>query len=264
MYWGKIIGALTGAATLKPWFVLLGLILGHQFDRGFAARSRGFDSRTTDLGRLPEDFVKPLFQSMGHLAKCDGRVVEAEIRAARTIMHRLGLSPAEVRKAIRWFEEGKRTEFPLAQAAGEMKRRVGRKPELRSIYVRLLLEVALAKERIDKKERGLLWTICKALDVGRVEFAQLEAMIRAQKNFRHSPAGDADKKRVRQAYQALEIDESASNDDIKRAYRRLMNKNHPDKIAAANPGEDEIARAERRTREIRTAYEMLKARRSIR
>jgi len=43
-----------------------------------------------------------------------------------------------------------------------------------------------------------------------------------------------------------------------------MNRNHPDKIAGDNPGEAAIEEAQRRTREIRGAYEMLKARRSIR
>jgi DnaJ like chaperone protein len=97
-----------------------------------------------------------------------------------------------------------------------------------------------------------------------VELAQLEAMIRAQKGFRHSPAGDADAERVRAAYQTLGVDEATSNDEIKTAYRRLMNKNHPDKIASRNPDDIAVAEAERRTREIRVAYEMLKARRSIR
>ena len=43
-----------------------------------------------------------------------------------------------------------------------------------------------------------------------------------------------------------------------------MNRNHPDKISGNDPGEAAIAEAQRRTREIRGAYEMLKARRSIR
>jgi len=43
-----------------------------------------------------------------------------------------------------------------------------------------------------------------------------------------------------------------------------MNKNHPDKLASKNPDAAAIAEAERKTREIRTAYELLKTRRSIR
>lgn len=110
----------------------------------------------------------------------------------------------------------------------------------------------------------MIWTICTELDIGRVDLAQLEAMIRAQKGFRHSPAGDADAQRVRNAYLALGVEESTTNEDIKKAYRRLMNKNHPDKIASRSPDAAVVAEAERRTREIRRAYEMLKARRSIR
>lgn len=264
LYWGKIIGTLAGAATLKPWFALLGLFLGHQFDRGFAERYRSFEAQGARLGRVPEGFIRPLFQSMGHLAKSDGRVSEEEIRAARSIMHRLGLGPANVRKAIHWFDDGKRADFPLAQTVRNMRRRIARQAELRSMFVRLLLEVALAKDRLDKRERAMLWQICNELGIGRVELAQIEAMIRAQKGFRRSPAGDADAERVSNAYRRLGIGQAASNDEIKKAYRRLMNRNHPDKIAAGNPDKAAIAEAERRTREIRAAYELLKARRSIR
>lgn len=264
MYWGKIIGTLAGLLTLKPWFALLGLFLGHQFDRGFADRFRDFEKQGADIGRVSEAFTRALFRSMGHLAKVDGRVSEEEIRAARLIMHRLGLSPANVRHAIGWFEEGKRPGFPLVQTIREVRRVSARSAAQRAMFVRLLLEVVLAKDALKKEERSLIWTVCTELDIGRVELAQLEAMIRAQKGFKRSPAGDADAARVRDAYLALGMSPDASNEDIKKAYRRLMNRNHPDKIAGSNPDAVVMAEAERRTREVRVAYEMLKARRSIR
>lgn len=264
MYWGKIVGTLAGLATLKPWFALLGLFLGHQFDRGFADRFRDFERQGSDIGRVSDAFIRSLFRSMGHLAKADGRVSEEEIRAARLVMHRLGLSPANVRRAIGWFDEGKRPGFALAQTVRETRRVSARSTAQRALFIRLLLEVALAKDALKPKERGLIWTVCTELDIGRVELAQLEAMIRAQKGFKRSPAGDADAARVRDAYTALGMSPDASNDEIKKAYRRLMNQNHPDKIAGNNPEDSEIAEAERRTREVRSAYEMLKARRSIR
>lgn len=264
LYWGKIIGTLAGIATMRPWFVLLGLILGHQFDRGFAARYRNFEFQGNAVGRLPEEYIRPLFQAMGHLAKCDGRVSEAEIRASRSIMHRIGLGPARVRNAMHWFEEGKRADFPLLQTMRQTRRVAARNPELRLLFVRLLLEVVLAKDKLLQQERALIWTVCTEFEIGRVELAQLEAMIRAQKSFRHSPAGDADAERVRTAYHTLGVEQTASNADIKQAYRRLMSRNHPDKIAGSNPAQDVVAEAERRTREVRSAYEMLKARRSIR
>ena len=264
LYWGKIIGTVAGAVTLKPWFVLLGLLLGHQFDRGFATRFRDFDSQGKAAGRLPEEYIRPLFQAMGHLAKSDGRVSEAEIRAARTVMHRLGLGPGRVRNAMHWFDEGKRPDFPLKETMRHTRSIAARNPELRLLFLRMLLEVALAKDGLSRQERSLIWTVCTEFDIGRVDLAQLEAMIRAQKGFRRSPEGDADASRVRQAYTALGLDPTASNADIKKAYRRLMSQNHPDKIAGSNPSDAVIANAEQRTKEVRSAYEMLKARRSIR
>ena len=264
LYWGKIIGTLAGLATLKAPLVLIGLLLGHQFDRGFAARYRHFETQGATIGRLPEEYLRPLFQAMGHVAKADGRVSEAEIRAVRTAMHRLGLGPAQVRNAMHWFEDGKRAEFPLLQTIRHTRRIAARKPELRQLFVRLLLEVALAKERLGQQERALIWTVCTEFDIGRVELAQLEAMIRAQKGFRHSPAGDADAERVRNAYAALGVPQAATNSEITKAYRRQMSRNHPDKIAGSNPAAATVAEAERRTREVRRAYELLKARRSIR
>jgi len=264
LYWGKIIGTLAGAATLKPWFVLLGLFFGHQVDRFLIAQMHSFESNSSLAGRLPDEYVQPLFQTMGHLAKVDGRVSQAEIRAARGIMHRLGLGPAKVRKAIDWFEDGKRASFPVLQTVRHVRRVAARRVELRLLFVRLVLEVVLAKDRMQQKERALIWTICTEFDIGRVELAQLEAMIRAQKGFKHSPAGNADAQRVKKAYETLGVDQSATNDEVVKAYRRAINKSHPDKIASNNPDKAEIAAAEKRTREVRSAYEMLKSRRSIR
>ena len=264
MYWGKIIGALAGLATRNVWAALAGLILGHQFDRGFQDRFRLFEKQGADISRVSEEFVRALFQAMGHLAKVDGRVSEHEIRSARMIMHRLSLNPAQVRRAIGWFDAGKQPGFPLLQEIRKLRRVSARSSADRQTFVRLLLEVVLAKDRLKKEERALIWQICVELDIGRVELAQLEAMIRAQKGFRRSPAGDADAARVRRAYAALGVSADASNDEVKKAYRRMMNKNHPDKISGTNPGADVIAEAERKTREVRGAYEMLKARRSIR
>jgi len=265
-YWGKVIGTMAGLATGRPLIGILGLILGHQFDRGFADPFRSSGPGTADgrLERLSPEYIKTLFQVMGHVAKADGRVNEDEIRAARALMHRLGLGPAEARRAIAWFEEGKRSDYPVKARAHELRSRAARKPEHRALFVRLLLEVALANSRLHHRERAVLWEVCTEFGIGRVELAQMEAMLWAQRGFRRSAAGDADARRVSAAYEVLGVERSSSNDEIKKAYRRLMNRNHPDKLAANNPDAATIAAAERRTREVRSAYEMLKVRRSIR
>ncbi|MEX1265938.1 MAG: co-chaperone DjlA, partial [Woeseia sp.] len=203
-------------------------------------------------------------QTMGCLAKADGRVSEDEIRAARTMMHRLGLGPAQVRHAIDWFQSGKEPAFPLHETIARLKRDLARNSRLRQLFVQLLMEVSLSKGRLRQSERALLWSICRELGVSRVDLAQLEAMLRAQHSFRSSPEGAIDARRVEEAYATLGLAQSATNDEIKQAYRRLMNRNHPDKLASSNPEASALADAQKRTRDIRGAYEMLKVRRSIR
>ena len=263
-YWGKVIGTVAGLATGRVWLALAGLLLGHQFDRGLADRFARLSSSGARLDRLPAPFVQVLFQTMGHLAKADGRVSEDEIRAARALMHRLGLNAAQVRLAIGWFQSGKDATFPLQTAVREMRRHSGRAADLRRLFVHLLMEASLSKGSLHQRERALLWSVCKELDIGRVELAQLEAMLRAQRGFRHSPQGNADAERLTRAYATLGVSQSASNDEIKTAYRRLINRNHPDKLSGSDPDAADIAVAEKRTRDIRGAYEMLKARRAIR
>jgi DnaJ like chaperone protein len=265
-YWGKVVGTVAGLATGRPWIALLGLILGHQFDRGFADRFTRVGPDVSDgrLEQLSPQFLEVLFQAMGHVAKADGRVSEDEIRTARALMHRLGLGPLEIRRAIGWFEAGKSPAFPLREKIRALRLRGARQQEARALFIRLLMEMALASGSVHQQERLVLWQVCTEFDVGRVELAQLEAILRAQRSFRRSAAGDADARRLTAAYRTLGIEKSASNDEIKRAYRRLMNRNHPDKLAGANPDRAAIAEAERRTREVRGAYDLLKARRSIR
>ena len=151
-YWGKIIGVMAGLATGRPWLALLGLILGHQFDRGLAKRFSYFERNSFDtrFNRLPDDFIKALFQTMGYLAKADGRVTEDEIRAARALMHRLGLGPSGIRQAIEWFESGKKQSFPLGATMRQLRRESARRGELRGLFVRLLMEVSLSKNLFDQ------------------------------------------------------------------------------------------------------------------
>ncbi len=249
---------------MKSLLVLFGAFVAYLVFRSFVAGYRTFQQEDARNPRFNDGFARALFQSMGYLAKVDGRVTEDEIRAARSIMHRLGLGPAAVRVAIDHFNEGKEPVFSLIQTMRKLRRVDARAAEERRMFVRLILEVSLAKNRLHQRERAAIWSMCVELEIGRVELAQLEAMIRAQKGFRRSPAGDADAARVSAAYESLGVQRDASNDEIKKSYRRLMNRNHPDKIVSTNPDAAVLAEAQRRTREVRVAYELLKARRAIR
>lgn len=265
-HWGKVIGFASGLATGTTWVALVGLILGHQFDRGFSdsftrlRRERGFRERP----RTAPAFLDALFEAAGHVAKADGCVTEAEIRATRALMHRLGLGPEQIKDAVVRFERGKEPDWPLRETMRRLRRETQRHAELRSLFVRSLLEIALSKKSLHRRQRAAIWEICSELGIGRAELAQLEALLRAQRAFRQSTSGGPPRPRpLDNAYAVLGVPATSSDAEIKTAYRRLMNKYHPDKLGAA---EDPAAlrTAEERTREIRWAYDALKRSRSIR
>ena len=64
--------------------------------------------------------------------------------------------------------------------------------------------------------------------------------------------------RLDKAYQTLGVSSSASEDEVKRAYRRLMNQHHPDKLVAKGLPQEMMDLANQKTQEIKAAYELIR------
>lgn len=267
---GALIGGLLGSTVVPRIGFLLGAIigalLGHQFDKGMAGTARGGSRSFSGAAAAARQqiFFESVFLAMGRMAKADGRVSEEEIQVARSIMHQWGLSPEEVRIAIELFSRGKQADFPLDQQIQKLAVACNGQPELIRAFIEVLMEIPLSKGGVNPAERELLWRIASALGVGRAEMAQLEAILRAQRSFgsgagrAHSPQAD-----LAEAYKALGIATSATDKEVKTAYRRLMNQHHPDKLASKGLPDSMLEVAKERTREIRSAYEKIRDHRGI-
>lgn len=263
MQWiGKAVGGILGFATGGPVGSVLGLILGHRFDQGYAAR---FGPRAVEAA--PEEtrlfFFDVSFEVMGHVAKADGRVSEEEIRAARRVMHAIHLAPEQVSRAVERFTAGKDAQFPLAERLVELKRRLADRRDLAKAFVEIQMQAAVGAGALGKIKRQALWRIASDLGVGRVELAQIEALVRAQQIRGAADPESAENRQVDAAYRVLGVSSEASDEEVKTAYRRLMNQHHPDKLLSRGLPESMAALAEQRTQEIRAAYERIKARRSL-
>ena len=235
---------------------LLGAVLGHRFDQGF------FGFRRPGAGPVPEGvtrfFFQTTFELMGRVAKVDGRVSEEEIRVARRVMHTMQLSPEQVGAAIRYFTAGKSPEYPLADRLLELGKRLDGRPDLARAFVEIQMQAAIAAGPVDRAKRRLLWKVASGLSIGRVELAQIEALIRAQQRRR------GDEPNLDAAYKVLGVTDTASDGEVKRAYRRLMSQHHPDKLLARGLPASMATLADQKTQEIRAAYERIKAHRSFR
>ena len=134
------------------------------------------------------------------------------------------------------------------------------------VFIEILIQAAYADGVLHPAEKKILLHICDYLGFTREEFNSLESLIRAGGYSRASggagyqaPHSHRD---LQQAYQILNVSPNASDDEVKKAYRRLMNQHHPDKLVARGLPEEMMKMAADKTHEIKTAYEMIKKARS--
>jgi DnaJ like chaperone protein len=150
-------------------------------------------------------------------------------------------------------------QYPLDERLGELRRHIGQRGDLARAFIEIQLQAAIGGGEIANAKRQLLWEVARTLGIGRVELAQIEALIRAQGHSR----GQGDAMSLEAAYRILGVEASAVDKDVKTAYRRLMNQHHPDKLVARGLPASMVTLAEEKTREIRAAYERIKAQRAF-
>lgn len=262
MRWqGKVIGGAIGAilAAGNPIGAALGILLGHQFDRETeqGGRAGGGDPRVVSAV-----FFRSAFAVMGYIAKADGRVSESEIQAARGVMQQMRLSPEQMQAAIRFFTEGKQPEFPIQATIRELREVCGGRHDLLNVFMEIQLRAALHGSNLQGPARNLVQKIGQALGFSPLEMAHLEAMLRLQRGER--PASTArPSNALADAYSVLEIEATASNEEVVKAYRRQMSRHHPDKLVANGLPESMAELANEKTQQIREAYETIRAHRGL-
>jgi len=265
---GKVIGTILGYLAGRWLGAILGFIAGHYFDKGLAGIRAAQPSQKVPLAQHP--FFSTVFTTMGLLAKADGRISEQEIAVAERIMTQLGLSGDARAEAIALFKRGAAPEFQLEPQISLFLQQITFQPELKQTLLEYLLTFSLADNELHAEERDILRRIATYLGFDSRQFAQLLDMLQAQQRFhgqggsyysRGEPGHATDE--VADAYRALGVSASATDSEVKTAYRRLMSQHHPDKLIAQGVPESMLKVATEKTQEIQAAYDIIeKARRA--
>ena len=264
---GRWIGAIIGAVVGNIPGALLGYFVGYLFER--RQQLQGFDFQRGNSEQAQETFFVTTFTLLGHVAKADGRVSEAEIRQAEQLMDKLQLTADHRRRAIDIFKQGSNGDFDLAALIQKFNQECGRHQNLRQMLLVYLVNLALADDSLDSSEENALREIATLLGIPAFAFDQMIRMIRAQNQFGgsqyqrgHYGGQASSSNEIDLAYQALGVEESISDKDLKKAYRKLMSQYHPDKLMGQGLPEDMIQEATERSKEIQVAYDLVrKARR---
>ena len=270
---GKLIVGLLGMLIGGPIGLAIGVLIGHFLDRG-VERVQSFNPfrpyRPGEREDVQDALFSAVFSIMGHLAKADGRVSEQEIGQAEAIMSRMQLNDEQRRRAQEAFRQGKDDDFPLDQTVAEFRQRIRRRRHLVVVFLELLLQTALADGELHAEEERILFRVAAGLGVPESQFRQILNMVLAQARFGGAGAGGAggaagpSRPSLGEAYQVLGVSEEASDQEVKKAYRRLMSEHHPDKLAARGVPEEMIRVSTEKTAEISKAYDMIKEARGMR
>jgi len=261
MILGKLVGALLGYG-MGGWLgALLGLFVGQMFDRGYNQLQR--EGGPGNRQAVEQSFFETLFTLLGHMAKADGRVSEEEVRQTEAYMAEMGLTAENRRRAIDLFKQGTDPEFDLDAQVQEFRRICGRRARLVRMLLVYLVNIALADGELDETEVRVLRRIAEGLGLSSEMFEQLLRMIQAQNSFaggggRAGGAGPSRADELARAYEALGVSPEASDQQIKRAYRKLISEHHPDKLIGQGMPEDMVKEATERSQEIRKAYDLIK------
>jgi len=259
-WWGKVIGGAFGFMLGGPLGAVLGAALGHNFDRGLARSTQPFQSGTGDTERIQQAFFTATFSVMGHVAKADGRVSEIEISMANQIMSQMMLDAEQRKVARRLFNEGKEADFDLSGVLEQFRKECHRRFNLIQMFLEIQIATLLADGVVHNKERHIVHDIGRQLGVNQYVIDQLIAMVQGQQYYAHKenihkPATARD---LHEAYAVLGVEQSATDEEVKKAYRRLMNQHHPDKLVSKGLPEEMLKLATEKTQEIKRAYEQIK------
>lgn len=236
---GGLKGALVGA--------LIGFVLGRVMQSGARAR----------LIETEAQFLESTFAVMGALCKADGVVTRDEIRVTEELFTRLSLTPEQKTAAKAAFNRGKGPDFDL-DAEVDRFVEASRGGVLFQFFLQVQLMAVAADGQVHPAEHAMLVRVARRLGLSEWDVARLEALLRAAAGGATSTAGPPPKQRLDDAYAALGVTPESSESDIKRAYRKLMADNHPDKLAAKGLPEGMRQLAEERAREINVAYDLIR------
>ncbi|MDZ7786616.1 MAG: co-chaperone DjlA [Halofilum sp. (in: g-proteobacteria)] len=263
-WWGKVVGGAFGFMVGGPLGALLGAALGHSFDRGLHGIPGAGGAARQE--RVQAAFFTATFSVMGHLAKADGRVSANEIGLAEAVMRQMNLNAEQRRAAIRLFNQGKAADFDLDGVVRQLRSECGRNTNLVQMFVEIQLQAAYADGRMDAPEERLMLHMCELLGFPEERFRLLERMLlgehRAHRQRGAGPPADQGLS-LDDAYAILGVSRDASNDEVKKAYRRLMSQHHPDKLVSKGLPDEMIQMAKTKSQDISRAYEAIKNSRGI-
>ena len=257
--WGKLFGAAAGFAIGGPLGALFGGLAGHVADelqrppRGEDELYHhsetppdpgvGFDSRTAEK---PVAFTIAVIALGAKLAKADGLVTRDEVAAFKQIFH---VPQDEAKNVGRLFNLARRDARGYEPYARQIARMFRDNPAVLEELLNALFHIAMADGVVGDEELAFLHSVATIFGFEPSRFERIRAAWLGEES--NDP------------YAVLGLSPTATDDEVKTAYRRLARENHPDTLVAQGMPEDFIELANETLAKINHANDLIRKERGL-
>lgn len=247
---------------------------------------------------IQELFFRTVFTLLGYVAKRDGAINEREVKRTETYMEKMDLDAEHKREAIRLFKLGAEPEFKVDKTIKQFQWLAEKSPNLVQILLVYLINLARVDGLLVTKEIEAVQKVALGLGYSNITFQHLLTMVSAQNKFgdavknnktqaapknegstanksyespKEKAAAQKDKTCEEQtkdfnnrsdqlaaAYSVFNVSPKASDADIKKSYRNLVNQYHPDKLIGLGLPPYMIQSATECFQKIQAAYSYIK------
>lgn len=273
-FMGKIICVVAGIILVCLWNV-------HQ------SLNRG---KADEISNDENLFIAILFEVSGHISAAKGHVSDEDRAYIRFVIQKIGINTELQVLAQYAFNMGMMPDYPLRSRLRRLYRRYRRNRRGLMLFCKNLVNIAMIDGKLHTNEQRILRTVAREFGLTYNKMLKMAKEIKAQNSDFYSfqqrehqryqqqkrqyrqqntyQQREQKQKQYRQpqrhhdeastAYEVLGIPTTSTEQEIKQAYRRLMNKYHPDKLVQQNLSKFELERATKRAQTIQGAYAYLK------
>ncbi len=237
---GKWLAGGLGWAFFGPIGGILGFAVGSMFD---SEKNITMQNGTSPQKTTTGAYVMSLLVLIAAVMKADGKVLKSELEYVKQFLVRT-FGAASSQEAIRMLRDILKQNIPVTDVCHQIENNMEYSSRLQLLH--LLFGVAQSDGHVDIAELNLITQMANNMGINSKDFESIKSMF---------------VKDTGAAYKILEIDPGASDEEIKKAYRKMAMKYHPDKVSYL--GEDIQNSANEKFQKVNEAYENIRKERNI-
>jgi DnaJ like chaperone protein len=243
--YGKWIGGALGWTFGGPIGSILGFAIGSMFDSASDAGvyQQIYTSPDSRQRTQEGDFSISLLILSAAVMKADGKVLKSELDYIKVFFTKQ-FGAAKTKEHLQLLKEVLKQPINVRDVCFQIKHFTEHATRLQLVY--FLIGIAKADGHVDERELAVIHQIASYLGIKEPDFQSIKAMFVVDSEA---------------YYTILEIDKKATDEEVKKAYRKMAMKYHPDKIS--HLGEDAIKGAKEKFQKVQEAYEAIRKQRGM-